>query len=241
MFKAIDVSHWQTPNIIRIMYENLGIKGVMIRAGNALKIDEKMESFVSEAEELNLHYGFYWYYTGKSSAAWKKQTELFLQTVSKYNPDLPLAIDYEEEICQSVNQCCIEAGTMIENASYFCVVYSNRNFMNNQWNQDVKDRFGIWLASWVTEGQTPDDMWKYWTTWKCNIVMLQYATEAFGYSVDCNEIVDNLPRLCNRVRRNYYYSKEEALEILNTMLDKVMPDSDVQFYIVRSGDLYHIS
>lgn len=113
--------------------------------------------------------------------------------------------------------------------------------MNKQWNQDVKDRFGIWIVSWVTEGQTPEDMWNYCSSWECNTVMLQYATEAFGYSIDCNEIVDNLPELCNRVRHKYYYSKEHALELIATLLDKAEPETYTSFRIARSGDLYNIS
>lgn len=241
MFKAIDVSHWQSLDIIGKMQDKLNIEGVMIRAGHGLKVDEKMDAFVKEAETRSLHYGFYWYYEGKSANVWEKQTDLFLKTVEKYNPDLPLAIDYEEEICQSVNQCCLKAGNTIEENGYFCMVYSNRNFMNRQWNQEIKDNFAIWLASWINESQEPEDMWRYSAAWKCNVVMLQYTDTAFGLSIDCNEIIENLPSLCQKVRNTYYLSEEEALSTLKSVMKNLKAGAKIEICIKRNGERYLLS
>lgn len=241
MYKAIDVSHWQKPNIIETMKEAMGIKGVMIRAGHGLTVDEKMESFVRECERLELYYGFYWYYEGNSSSHWKKQTNLFLETIANYNPEMPIAIDYEESMTSTINQNCLMAGTMIEENNYFCVVYSNRNFMTNLWNQDVKDRFAIWLASWVNGEQTPADMWAYESMWDCNVVMVQYDTTAFGMSIDVNEFTEALPELCRKVRNMNYCPKKDALNIISNVMGNMKVNQPLTITINRSGDLYHVS
>lgn len=233
MVKGIDVSHWQGPTVIPEMVKQENIKYVMIRAGHGIKTDEKCESFVKQCEELGLNYGFYWYYEGQSNEAWERQTENFLYVVRKYNPTLPLAIDYEESIkFGEANQRVMQCGTTLENAGYFVVVYANKSFFNTLWNDKVKKRFAFWLADY---SDTPSKGYSE----KANIVIRQTSDRYKWISVDTDEFAENLLELCIKCRKGEW-------KILSIVLDAIKEallnsSSAVNnFSILKDGDNYRI-
>lgn len=232
MVKGIDVSHWQGPAVIPDMVKYHGTKYVMIRAGHGLTKDTKCPFFVGQCEVLGLDYGFYWYYEGASLDSWKKQTELFIETIKDYSPTLPVAIDYEEDIkLESANQNVLSCGTILENEGYFVVVYSNKSFFKTLWNRDVKKRFAFWLADYQ------DNISKEFTD-NANIVIHQTSDSWNRISVDTDEFSDSLKSLCAKVKVNWVTLYDMLKIVEKALIDSA--ESTINLKIHKNGDKYRL-
>lgn len=232
MIKGIDVSHWQGPAVIPDMVKYHGTKYVMIRAGHGLTLDSKCPFFVGQCETLGLDYGFYWYYEGISSESWKKQTNLFIETIKDYSPTLPVAIDYEEDIKLGVaNNYVLSCGTMLENEGYFVVVYSNKSFFKTLWNNEVKKRFAFWLADY--SGSISKEY-----SDKANILIHQTSDFWSGISVDTNAFDEGLKSLCEKVRKDWITLYEVLRKIETEIRD--YPESTINLKIHKNGDKYRL-
>lgn len=157
--KYIDVSQWQG----EINWEKVkpNIDGAIIRAGYGKNhIDGQFVRNVSECNRLNIPCGAYWFSYATTAEMAKEEAEFLLNAVKPYRMELPLAFDFEYDSVNAAQKNGVKitknlatqfvysfCGT-IESYGYWCVNYSNPDFLSRYFAEDITKRFGLWLAMW---------------------------------------------------------------------------------------------
>lgn len=157
--KYIDVSEHQGT----INWEKVkpNIDGVIIRAGYGQNNADKTFLYnVSECNRLGIPCGAYWFSYALDVVMAKYEAQYLLAAVKPYKMELPLAFDFEyasadyakkrgiavtmERVSNMARAFC----ETIEGAGYYVLNYTNADYLDRFYDDDVEKRFGIWLASW---------------------------------------------------------------------------------------------
>lgn len=217
--QIIDISKWQPDNIL---YELQGeIDGVIIRAGHGLKVDSKLKLFYNKAKEYGLLIGFYWYYDSLTYEGIINETRFFLETVKGMTCSLPLCMDPEIQAKMSnPNRAIQDAGELIEKAGYFAMLYSNKNYLRNVWNNETKKRFAFWVADWGKKGYD-------FSFYGCTCYMIQTSSTGgalYSGNLDTDIAVIELPQLVGKIGTPaiQFVTMEEICEILMDSKDGVV-------------------
>ena len=162
MIKCVDISKHNGIIDFNSLLEN-DIKAIIIRAGYGTNTQDKnFSSNIENALKLGFKVGVYWFgyaYTVEQA----KQEALYCdKVISKYKNDLSLPVfyDWEEDsynyakrqgvtvnkvLCSNMaNKFC----ETLENLGYFVGVYSNIDYLNRFYNENIKTRFSLWVAQW---------------------------------------------------------------------------------------------
>ncbi len=167
MNRGIDVSTYQK-NIDWVKVKASGIKFAMIKATQGkseanpsmyLFTDSYFKKNIVAANSVALRCGVYHYLTATTVAGAKEEAEYFLKTIAPYKPFINLyaAVDVEskylptdkELLTQIVNVFC----TMIKQAGYEPIVYTNPNFLTYRLNNISS--WKLWLALWRNKNNVP--------------------------------------------------------------------------------------
>lgn len=89
----VDISFWQG-KVDFVKMKQSGIRGVIIRAGQNIWVDEMFEENWAGAKSAGLPRGSYWFYDSRSDP--KIQADLYRETLKDDLGELPLTADYEE-------------------------------------------------------------------------------------------------------------------------------------------------
>lgn len=217
--QIIDISKWQPDNILDTLHKKLD--GVIIRAGHGLKVDPKLELFYNKAKEYGLLVGFYWYYDSLSYEGIMNETRFFLETVRGMTCSLPLCMDPEIQAkMRDPNSAIQDAGELIEKAGYFAMLYSNKNYIRNVWDEDTKKRFAFWVADW---GKKDYNFQGY----GCTCYMIQTSStggDLCKINVDTDIALLELPQYVGTVNTpaKEFVTMEEICEILMNSKDGVV-------------------
>jgi GH25 family lysozyme M1 (1,4-beta-N-acetylmuramidase) len=157
--KYIDVSEHQHT----IDWEKVKghIDGVIIRAGYGQNhIDKTFIDNVTACNRLGIPCGAYWFSYAYTPEMAKKEAEYLLKAVAPYKMELPLAFDWEYDS----NAYAIKHGVVstrelvqemtkafcgvIEAAKYYCMLYTNVDYINKFFGELAGGRYDLWLASW---------------------------------------------------------------------------------------------
>lgn len=233
--KVVDISHWQEKDVL---YKLKGkIQGVMIRVGHGTIIDRHFANFYMAAVELGLKIGFYWYYDSKSLKGMKVETELFLTHIAGLKCDLPVAIDAEmHENVPEINTIIRQIGKQIEDAGYFCIIYSNKNYLANVWDAEIKKRFAFWVAHWeISPMYVPG-------TYGETCYMIQYSNvgNVIGYyrPLDVNDANDDLLVLVEKTMNKN--QKPMTMEEICDMLMAIPNGDEVTYTFRRNANEFYV-
>lgn len=176
---GIDISKWQD----FIDWQCVQTDFVIMRAGYNLSEDKWAFANYSQAIQLDIPVGAYWYYMGKSVNSIRNETEKFLNWLDGKYIEMPVCIDLEDKSYRTlkkadVNNWIIEAGTMLEQAGYYVCVYANKDWYDNMLDETVKSRFDIWYARYQDTGNQDHPGIKLW----------QYSNK--GVKIGINGTVD---------------------------------------------------
>lgn len=158
MRKYIDISTFQkTPDFEKVKGD---VEGVILRAGyGAGNIDAQFKRNASECNRLGIPCGAYWFSYALTPAMARKEAAHFLNAISPYRMELPIAFDFEyasleymkkqgvsptKALCTSIVHAFCQA---CEGAGYYVMVYANPDFLNN-WFDSTVSRYDLWLAAW---------------------------------------------------------------------------------------------
>lgn len=167
--KIIDVSTWQG-NIDWSKVKADGVQGAIIRAGFgkvASQKDRKFERNYTNAKEVGMPIGAYWYSYATSVADAKKEAEVCLSILKGKQFEYPIYYDLED---RSMTGCGKSVLTQIattfcetlENAGYYVGIYSNPSWLNNYLDYNTIKRYTLWLAHWgVSEPSYECGLWQY--------------------------------------------------------------------------------
>lgn len=164
--KYIDVSEHQ--GLVDWSAVKGNVDGVILRAGYGKNhIDRYFVRNAAECNRLHIPCGAYWFSYAKSTVEAQNEAGFLLKAVQPYRMELPLAYDFEyasvdnaaaqgvkitkDTASSFVHMFCLE----IERCGYWCLNYTNQDFLTRYYDEGVASRYGIWLAAWKLS-KTPD-------------------------------------------------------------------------------------
>lgn len=150
--KGIDVSHYQG-DIDYTQVKNAGIDFVIIKAGEWDNTDEKFEQNYENAKAAGLHIGFYWFCDGETLDEISMEADACISALEEKQFDFPIYIDLEnnyqynlgEEFCSDAVRLFCDK---LEKAGYFAGLYTSTSWLDNVIDNDVKEKYTIWVADW---------------------------------------------------------------------------------------------
>lgn len=160
--KIIDVSEWN--GVIDWERVKPHIDGAIIRAGwGANHADRQFTANAAECNRLGIPCGAYWFSYATTPRMAAAEAQNMLDAVRPYRMELPLAFDYEYDSVRAAGgNVSLDMATRmlyafceaIEAGGYWCLVYTNPDFMTRYFAPEIPQRFGLWLAQWP--GGLPD-------------------------------------------------------------------------------------
>ena len=248
--KYIDVSQWQgTPNWEKV---KPNVDGVIIRAGYGQNnIDPQFIRNVTECNRLGIPCGAYWFSYALTAEMARKEAEYFIEAVKPYKIELPLAFDFEYDSADFCNKNGVTP-TMklvsdmarafcetIEVAGYYVLNYTNPDYLDRFYDDDVEKRFGTWLASWpiakaFDKSKPPRNcaIWQWGTS----------AVQGISGYVDTNEVYHDFKTVIANAGLNNLKPKpidpaEDALKWAQSF--KITDDPEIALAIYRYHFTFH--
>jgi GH25 family lysozyme M1 (1,4-beta-N-acetylmuramidase) len=226
MTKVIDVSvHNTVTDWSKV--KSQGIDGVIIRAGYgkaSSQKDKMFETHYKNASAAGLHIGAYWYSYAVTAEEAKLEAKAFIECIKGKTFDMPVYFDIEESkqvnlgkaLCtEIVNAFC----TAMENAGYFCGVYSFDSFFSSNLDNEVQKLYSCWVAR--VDGKKPASctsygMWQY--SWKLSLT-------GFTGDVDVSYCYKDFPTIIKSAGLNGLSSKSYTVTAEYSGEDESKADS----------------
>ena len=175
--KGIDVSKWNG-DIDWKSVKNAGADYVIIRAGYGRNtVDEKFYQNIEGAREAGLKIGIYWFSYATSVENAKIEAQKCLEVISDYKESItyPVFFDYEyasrdyaekqgvtvtKELATEMANTFINT---IKSAGYVTGLYTNKDFGNKYFSEDVINSNNLWVAQYASKNTygRAYDMWQY--------------------------------------------------------------------------------
>ena len=234
--KFIDVSqHQETIDWARVKGN---VDGVIIRAGYGKgNIDKKFHENASECNKRGIPCGAYWFSYAYTPEMARLEAVQLLQAVRQHRMELPLAFDWEydsrkfavrhsvtptaELVREMTNAFCEE----IEKAKYYCMLYTNVDFINQYFGELAGGRYDLWLASWpkgsfdTSKPPRKCGIWQYGGT----------AVPGINGDVDSNEAYHDYAAMIANLKLNGiepkpWYADARDWAVENGIADGERPD-----------------
>lgn len=163
--KGIDVSHWQGEiDWKKVKQAGIGFAFVKATEGTTF-VDGKLYKNVAGANAAGLKVGAYHY--GKFSHVNEAKAEAahFLKIVTGLKLTYPLVLDLEENR-QNVGKAALTGAAIsfleeIENRGRFAMLYTGKNFLESQLNENQLKPYALWVARYHIELGRKADIWQY--------------------------------------------------------------------------------
>lgn len=175
--KGIDVSKWNgTIDWKKVKAD--GIDYVIIRGGfgNAT-VDPQFKSYIQGASDAGLKIGVYWFSYATSVAKAKEEAAKCLETIAPYKDKItyPVFYDFEYDSVDYAKKLGItitkdlsskmadEFLTAIKNAGYITGIYTNKDFGDKYFYEDMLFANNLWIAQYSSACtyNRPYMMWQY--------------------------------------------------------------------------------
>lgn len=175
--KGIDVSKWNgTIDWKKVKAD--GIDYVIIRGGfgNAT-VDPQFESYIQGASDAGLKIGVYWFSYATSVTKAKEEAAKCLETIAPYRDKItyPVFYDFEYDSVDYAKKLGItitkdlsskmadEFLTAIKNAEYITGIYTNKDFGDKYFYEDMLFANNLWIAQYSSACtyNRPYMMWQY--------------------------------------------------------------------------------
>ena len=159
---GIDVSFAQE-NINWKKVAGSGVEFAILRAGSGkydkyhpIKVDDYFMKNIKGATENGIDVGVYFYSYATTVAQVKKEAEFFVKSIQDcgYPVTYPLILDMEEEVekyglDRNTVTSMVEAFLgIVEEAGYYPMLYSSKNWFEKNLDMRVLDKYAIWLAQY---------------------------------------------------------------------------------------------
>ena len=163
-YPGIDVSKYQKEIDWTTVSKNNHF--AIIRAGSGFgRIDEYFETNYQQAKAVGVKVGAYWYSYATSASDAVQEANYIIQSLKGKQFEWPIYYDIEEKsIFDAKNQNDIAKAfcEVLEANKYYCGIYSSTNFLNNYFDDYVKQKFTIWVAHWNVEKPTYKGKYHVW-------------------------------------------------------------------------------
>lgn len=167
LFKGVDISNHNSIDWTKVT-KSKDLDFVIIRAGYGKNtIDAKFRVNIENAIKKGLDIGIYWFSYAQNAEAAKQEAEFCLKTLNEYRKYItyPVFFDWENDSYnyvvktykitptkQLVSDMARAFMKTIASAGYKTGNYSNKDYLNRFFDNDVKNNYDIWLAH-VADGK----------------------------------------------------------------------------------------
>ena len=168
---GIDISEYQGEIDFNKLKGNIDFAIVRTSIGN-FREDRKYKQNINGLESIGVPYGVYHYSYATNENEAKEEALKFINIIRNYKPLYPVVLDLEsnsvnKNVSKSelnlIAQAFCEA---LEEAGYYAMIYSNKNFLENVLNESILDKYDRWLAQWGDEPTYNKSfgIWQYTST-----------------------------------------------------------------------------
>ena len=150
MKNGIDVSRWQG----NINWSAVNTDFVIIQAGYGRELSQKDSQFENNyngCKAKNIPCGIYWYNYAKTPEDAEKEAAACLEIIKGKKFEYPIYYDVEEQSVLSLGKAKVSAIIRaflkkVEAAGYFVGLYMSASPLNNYVEDDIKNRYAVWVA-----------------------------------------------------------------------------------------------
>lgn len=211
---------------------------VMIRAGYGQgTVDKQFHKNALMCNTLGIPIGIYWFSYATTVDAAAREAEACLKTIKDYKITYPVAFDFEDDSVRVAKKngvtitkslatlMAMSFLSVIKNAGYEAVNYSNPSYLNQYFDSSVKDNFPLWLAQWPANPQPElrpiqnPVIWQYNAIGKIpginsavdlNVSYVDYANKKKeGESMNEPISMSSLVKALNFEKQRSWFEKEE--------------------------------
>lgn len=163
MKKGIDISYCQT----QIHWEEVTAEFVIIKAGQRDFTDPLFESHYKGAKSRGIPVGAYWYLDAMNVDDAKKEAAEFIKRLSGKQFEYPVYLDLENEAQFKLGKEKVSALIRaflekVEQAGYWVGLYGSLSSLTFYTDDDIKSRYGVWLAQWDVSKPTYKGAYGIW-------------------------------------------------------------------------------
>ena len=164
VFHGIDVSTYQNNIDWTTVAKNNHF--AIIRAGYGFgHIDDYYETNYQKAKAAGVKVGAYWYAYASSASDATQEANYAVQALKGKQFEWPIYYDIEESSIFNAgiqNEIAKAFCSVLEANKYYCGIYSSTNYLNNYFDDYVKEKFTIWVAHWDVEKPTYKGTYHVW-------------------------------------------------------------------------------
>ena len=173
MLKGIDISYHNGE--IDFSKVKSQVDFIIIRSGYGTKTTDskevKFDIYYEEAKKNNIPVGTYWYCYATTTEEALLEAKTFLNKVKGKKFEYPIFYDIEERkiLNQGKENVSKIAKTFLEEVEkngYLVGIYSSASFLENLFDDEIKEKYIIWVAQWGKNIDKPKyngrwDIWQY--------------------------------------------------------------------------------
>lgn len=196
MKNGIDVSRWQEV----IDWKNVRTDFAIIQAGFGREISQKDTQFEANyngCKTNNIPCGAYWYSYAQTPEDAEKEAAACLKIINGKKFEYPIYYDVEEQAVLNLGKARVSAIIRaflkkVESAGYFVGLYMAASHLNSYVEDDIKNRYAIWVAHINTNKPSYSGsygMWQY--SWKGRINGISGDVDTDYAYVDYPTIIKN--------------------------------------------------
>lgn len=232
---GIDISTWQG-NFNFQQAKSEGVKFSIIRGAYSLSKDNRFESNYKDAKAVGLNVGIYQYTMARTvEEAIQEAKYLEDNVLANKKFELPIYLDIEDSIYTKMTKEKISSISKawlnyLEGKGYFVGVYSNKYFLENYVDENLRTDFSIWVAQWAEECtyQGSYGMWQFGG--EVNYIRSNMVA---GVVCDQNYMVIDYPNLIVEKGFNGYGNSNNNS---NNNSEGNSNSNSIVNYVVQSGD-----
>ncbi|MCL6570248.1 MAG: peptidoglycan-binding protein [Bacillus sp. (in: Bacteria)] len=164
--KGIDVSHWNgTINWYRVKADGVVFAFIKATQGTSYAKVAYFKDNAQKAAAAGILVGAYHYGSFGTVAEAQAEANYFLSVVSNQPLTYPLVLDLEENKKGASRAVLTDAAIafleVVENAGYFALLYSGKNFLETQLEENRLKPYALWVARYGPQLGRSADIWQY--------------------------------------------------------------------------------
>ena len=210
MKNGIDVSRWQG----QINWSAVNTDFVIIQAGFGRETSQKdlqFEANYNGCKSRNIPCGAYWYSYANSPEDAEKEAAACLEIIKGKKFEYPIYYDVEEQAVLNLGKARVSAIIRaflkkVESAGYFVGLYMSASHLNNFVEDDIKNRYAVWVAHYGVSKPTYSGNYGIWQKSSTGKV------SGIGGYVDLNESYIDYPTVIKSAGLNGFPKPEKADE-----------------------------